>query len=133
MRFGIDGARIERLCRIAAGVAAGRITMIRPARRPRIVRQTRTLRADDPGVRRSLPGAPVYPGVLLVEMAGQHALVMAALAAGAGADAASTAGIGSRRWARRCAAVDAYPPTATFLGAGAPGRDPHGAGRAGGG
>ncbi len=45
----------------------------------------RTLRPDDPIFVDHFPGAPLYPGVLLVEMAGQHALVLAALLSGDGA------------------------------------------------
>lgn len=39
----------------------------------------RTLALDDPMFSGHFPGAPVYPGVLLVEMAGQHALCLAGL------------------------------------------------------
>jgi len=39
----------------------------------------RTLAADDPMFSGHFPGAPVYPGVLLVEMTGQHALCFAGL------------------------------------------------------
>ena len=37
----------------------------------------RTLALDDPMCAGHFPGAPVYPGVLLVEMTGQHALCLA--------------------------------------------------------
>lgn len=39
----------------------------------------RTLAADDPMFSGHFPGSPVYPGVLLVEMTGQHALCFAGL------------------------------------------------------